>query len=526
MKRFFNTAGPCKADLHYVLPPLTRFDRPELETLIQAQKYFVLHAPRQTGKTTCLLALQDYLNEQGELRALYFNVEPAQAARDDVRRGIHAVLSQLGDAARRVLKDLFVDEHKLRFLAEAGAEAALSVTLSRWSEQNAQPLVLLVDEIDALIGDTLISVLRQLRAGYPDRPAAFPQTVVLCGVRDVRDYRIHSSRSQEIITGGSAFNIKAESLRLGDFSEREIAELYAMHTQETGQEFTPEARAEAWRLTHGQPWLVNALAYEACFRLAEGKDRARPVTGGLFRQAAENLILRRDTHLDQLVDKLREPRVRRVLEPILAGDVLAQEVIDDDVQYVIDLGLLRREQHQAPRIANDVYKEILPRALNQTTQDYIPALQPSWLKADGRLDLSALLEAFLKFWRQHGEPLLKSTPYPEIAPHLVLMAFLQRVTNGDGTIEREYAVGRGRMDLCVRYAGETLALELKVWRDGRPDPLAEGLEQLDGYLARLSLSSGWLVLFDQRRGQPPLEQRTHAESALTPAGRSVTVIRA
>jgi hypothetical protein len=106
------------------------------------------------------------------------------------------------------------------------------------------------------------------------------------------------------------------------------------------------------------------------------------------------------------------------------------------------------------------------------------------------------------------------------------MAFLQRVTNGEGTIEREYAVGTGRVDLCVRYAGETLALELKVWREGRPDPLAEGLEQLDAYLAKLSLDTGWLVLFDQRRGQPPLEERTHAASAVTPAGRTVTVIRA
>ncbi len=117
-------------------------------------------------------------------------------------------------------------------------------------------------------------------------------------------------------------------------------------------------------LTRGQPWLVNALAYEACFRMAEGKERTRAVTAELLRQAAENLILRRDTHLDQLVDKLREPRVRRVLQPILAGEVLAQDVSDDDVQYVIDLGLLRREPGRAPSVANDIYKEVVPRALN------------------------------------------------------------------------------------------------------------------------------------------------------------------
>ena len=108
--------------------------------------------------------------------------------------------------------------------------------LERWSRADARPIVLMLDEVDALVGDTLISLLRQIRAGHTQRPAAFPQTVVLCGVRDVRDYRIHSGGG-EIITGGSAFNIKAESLRLGNFSEEETRALWRQHTEATGQRF-------------------------------------------------------------------------------------------------------------------------------------------------------------------------------------------------------------------------------------------------------------------------------------------------
>jgi hypothetical protein len=136
------------------------------------------------------------------------------------------------------------------------------------------------------------------------------------------------------------------------------------------------------------------------------------------------------------------------------------------------------------------------------------------------------MEAFLAFWRQHGQPLLGTAPYHEIAPHLVLMAFLHRVANGGGTLEREYAIGTGRMDLCLRHGPDTLALELKVWRDGEKDPLEEGLAQLDGYLAGLGLDSGWLVIFDRRSGQPPIAERTRATAATTPAGRRVTVVRA
>ncbi len=72
-----------------------------------------------------------------------------------------------------------------------------------------------------------------------------------------------------------------------------------------------------WQLTNGQPWLVNALAYETTWEISAGRDRTQPITGAMIQQAKENLILRRVTHLDQLADKLREPRVRRVVEAML-----------------------------------------------------------------------------------------------------------------------------------------------------------------------------------------------------------------
>jgi len=100
------------------------------------------------------------------------------------------------------------------------------------------------------------------------------------------------------------------------------------------------------------------------------------------------------------------------------------------------------------------------------------------------------------------------------------------VVNGGGMLEREYAIGWGRMDLCLRYGAVTLGIELKVWRDGEPDPLTEGLEQLDGYLAGLGLESGWLVIFDRRSGQPPIRERTSSEEKQSPQGRRMTVVRA
>jgi len=176
--------------------------------------------------------------------------------------------------------------------------------LAQWCASDPKPLVLLRDEVDALIGDTLLSLPRQLRAGYPKRPTAFPQTVVLRGVSDLRDYCIHASSEPEAITGGSAFNIKAKSLRLGEFTAGESRALLLEHTAETGQVFTPEALDRVWTLTQGQPWLVNTLAYRACFELPAGCDRAQPITVDLIDQAKEAMIVERVTHLDQLAYKL------------------------------------------------------------------------------------------------------------------------------------------------------------------------------------------------------------------------------
>jgi len=521
--REFNTAGPNKADKHYTLPPLSRIDLTAVLQLIEGERYFVLHAPRQTGKTSCLLALRDYLNAKGDYRCVYVNVEAAQAYRNNINAAMRTILYELAKQINTQFKDHSVLDRLEALLQIAGGGGALNAVLAEWSAQDMKPAIVLIDEVDALVGDTLISLLRQLRAGYTDRPQHFPQTIVLCGVRDVRDYRIHSSDG-EIISGGSAFNIKAESLRLGDFSHADMQTLYAQHTTATGQLFTAEALDLAWRYTNGQPWLVNALARQACLQ-TNGQQPKQTIDAEIMRQAKETLIMRRDTHLDQLADKLRESRVRAVIEPIMAGLETA-EFNPDDVQYVIDLGLVRRPPGLEIQIANAIYQEVIPRELSSVVQDSIALpTPPIWLKSDGTLNEARLLDTFLAFWRQHGQPLLKATPYAEVACQMVLLAFLQRVVNGGGTITREYAIGTRRMDILVCYGTTRLALELKVWRKGDRDPFTRGLIQLDNYLAGLGLNSGWLVIFDQRPDQPPIEDRTSVSEAVTPAGRTVQVIR-
>ena len=498
--RFFNTTGPVVAEDHYCIPPLERLNLTEVRRLIRDKRYFVLHAPRQTGKTSALLALRDLLNAEAAYRCVYVNIEAGQAAREDVEQVMRTILGELSSRARST-GDEFLDEVWLDILLKYGPHVALREALTRWAEADPKPLVLLIDEIDALIGDSLLSVLRQLRAGYDRRPASFPQSVVLCGVRDVRDYRIHSSSANAIIAGGSAFNIKARSLRLGDFSRDEVVALLGQHTDETGQVFTADALETIWTQTQGQPWLVNALADETCFRDEAAENEDRPITEGDIRGAQEQLILRRETHLDQLADKLQEERVQRVVEPLLSGGE-GSDFKTQDLGYVRDLGLIA--PNEPLRIANPIYAEIIPRELTYAAQVGLDEDTAWYVNADDSLNVVELLTAFQTFFREHSEHWVTRFQYQEAGPQLLLQAFLQRIVNSGGRIEREYGLGRMRTDLLILWPQgdqtRKVVIECKILHKSLEQTIAEGVEQTAEYMDRCDAEAGHLVIFDRREG--------------------------
>ncbi|MCM0591090.1 MAG: AAA family ATPase [Gloeotrichia echinulata DVL01] len=516
MPRWFNTAGPCKADIHYMLPPTVRL--PSLERLIAQESYFVIHAPRQTGKTTAMMALAKQLTESGSYSAVMVSAEVGAPFSDDPGAAELAILGAWRDTiAIRLPQEL---QPPTWSFEDAGQR--IRASLQAWAQATPRPLVIFIDEIDSLQNKALISILRQLRDGYPERPKNFPLSVGLIGLRDVRDYKVASGGSDRLNTA-SPFNIKVRSLTLRDFNATEVAQLYQQHTDDTGQVFTSQAIETAFDLTQGQPWLVNALAKEVVEEMVT--DTKIAITPEHIHEAKEVLIKRQDTHLDSLAERLREPRVKAIIEPILAGLELG-DVPNDDIQFVIDLGLCKMDPLGGLAIANPIYREVLPRVLTVTPMASLPQIAPTWLTKSGELNTDDLLQAFLAFWRQHGEPLLRSASYHEIAPHLVLMAFLHRVVNGGGTLEREYAIGRDRMDLRLKYGNVILGIELKAWRDKRRDPMESGIEQLDSYLARLGVNFGWLIIFDLRTKALPIEERLTTSITTTTNGRSVTIVRA
>jgi hypothetical protein len=329
----------------------------------------------------------------------------------------------------------------------------LNDILSDWAGRVApRALVVLFDETDVLKGGAMVSFLRQLRDGFATRaPGVFPTSTTLVGMRDLKDH-ITSTKDGVAPNPGSPFNIKEDSAVIGNFSKENLAQLFAQRTAGTGQQITTDALDFAWEQSRGQPWIVNSLFERATMRVLDENDFST-VTVEHLRAAREQMILARETHLDSLWRRLQDPRVRRVVETLIAGEAAPDLVESEGFQLCQDLGLVVIER-DVPMVANPLYREVLARQISRSTQ-YAIITRDGFRreKSDGTLGMDALLREFQKFWRRHSEVWEQKSDYTEAFPHLLVMAFLQRITNGGGRIEREYAAGRGRMDLAIEYGG-------------------------------------------------------------------------
>jgi len=494
-KKHFNIAGPCIPGQHYMLPPLERTR--ELGEFIEDGQYIVLHAARQSGKTTLLKELTRQLNVAGEYYAVYCSLESLQGI-SDAQVAIPAIVRNL-----KTEIEFHEQLTEIPFAPSADYDEftlVLRKSLTLYCRRLDKPLIIFFDEADCLSNGALIVFLRQLREGYVNRGTMpFVHAVALVGMRNIRDYKSKIREDRETLGSASPFNIVTEALTLSNFTRSEIIRLYAQHTEQTGQEFSPEAVERAFELTQGQPWLVNAIARDILVNQLQG-DTTATVLPEHVDAAAQTIILRRPTHIDSLMERLKEERVRRIVEPVILGETRGYDSFDDDYQYVLDLGLLRVGEHRRLMPSNPMYAEVIIRTLSSRSQMEMEQRQSppeaSAYMANGRLDMRRVLEDFQAFWRENSAIWVERFEYKEAAPHLVLQAFLQRVINGGGSVTREMASGRERLDLCVHYQGGRYPIELKIRYSEQT--YAQGQDQLAEYLDTLGCDQGWLLVFDRR----------------------------
>ncbi|MDR1164839.1 MAG: AAA-like domain-containing protein [Deltaproteobacteria bacterium] len=339
--KFFNTTGPCDKRLHYTLPALPRLVG--VNELIEKKLYFVIHAPRQSGKTTYLKALTDEINLGNKYYALncslasLWKTSDTREAMDDV---VAQINSSLDDSSVVALRKLAYAFNSKPYMADKSAK--VRKTLKDMCLALDRELVVFFDEADCLEEFPLIKFLTQIRDGYLYRAspsgANFPKSMALVGMRNIKNYASQTRPDSESLGKASPFNIITETLTLNNFTEDEMKSLYDQHTAATGQAFAPDAIDAAWRLTQGQPWLVNALAKEVIEKRLKN-DYSKTIKGTVMERAAQDLILSGQTHFESLKARLKEPRIRMVMESVLVGKArFPSGVTLEDRQYCLDLG--------------------------------------------------------------------------------------------------------------------------------------------------------------------------------------------
>jgi hypothetical protein len=240
---------------------------------------------------------------------------------------------------------------------------------------------------------------------------------------------------------------------------------------------------------------------------------------------------RRDTHIDSLLARLGEPRVRRFLEPMLAlseksalapdTDDAGRASVDDDLQYCLELGLFKMNEIGDLRPSNPIYGSVMARFFTNKTQfNLSKELIGKWM--DGRtLDMTGLLKEFQRFWAEGSERYLAGLPILEVAPLMLLLAFLQRVVNGGAIVIPEYANGLGRADIVVQYVERNYVIECKL-KDSHKSQ-AEIRNQLLGYMDRLLADEGWLVVFD-REPKKSWSEKITWETTIDRKGKTIHVV--
>lgn len=525
--RSFTTDGPCDVTHHYVLPAPPRLA--EARSLIDQGVYFVLHAPGRTGKTTAFRALAAQITAEGRYAALVCSAAVAAPARMDIVLVQDALLSSIRIAAEQ---DLPFDLRPPPFPPSADA-TRLWEGLSAWARVCPRPLVLFFDDLDSLHGAALESVFRQLETGFSRRPAHFPWSIGLAGQFDVRSNGSSEEKPSKPTISTGPFERFWSSRLLPSFTIGEIRALYAEHFGRADGRFTSDALAFILEASAGHPFFVQAIGHEIAQMVSDSEPITKPVVFAAYQRIVKSQI----TPIDDFASVLMQPRVRRVVEPLLQGNAEIASIASSDLQFVRDLGLVSFDD--PVRIDGLIFRALAARLLSESTQRVFQSDSALFFDTDGRLSIERLLQTFIEFYAAHAAELVAAITYSKIAPELVFLGVLLRALEGRGWVDVEFGVSRGRIDvtLSVPIAANHLdanvetnvteqreVLVFVTRRKGDSKVKTRGLAWLDAAMLQTSSDSGTLVIFD-KRDKRSLAKRVNLRQTTTAAGTTVRLLR-
>lgn len=506
-EREFNTFGPVKPTLHYHVNRVAV--KSEIRQKIEKGRYFTLNAARQTGKTTLFREVMAELTAEKAYCAILLTFE---GLRQHPPARFYERLGEIIQQHFLAHQESLPNEITLRDHGD------FSTWLINMGQQLKQPVILIIDEFDAIapeLAEPLLAIFREMYH-YRYEPT-FPviQSIILVGVRNI-----------PALLGGSQspFNI-ADQYEVPYFTAEETTTLLSQHSAETGQPFDPAVLTAIYRETEGQPFLVNRLGQLLTQTIVP--QRTETITPNHFNRALTDLLAENNTHFASMTAKATPHR--SVLLPLLFYDERRSKFRDPVTQELLMCGILRRVRENnfwVARLANPIYRKMLILTFSPPNGElYLNGSFRHRYVIEGLLDIAGILDGFKEMMTEHGISLLRSnkTNRPlEIGGQYLLLSYLTAALDSiGGQVTLEAINSAGEMDVVVFYRHYQFIIETKIWYGQKR--FEQGQQQLVNYLEAANLSQGYIVLFSERSLTEALGDRANEPFEVTVQDKSLRI---
>lgn len=513
MRRYFNTEGHCDPEFHYMVRLDDRLERVRRQ-LIDRGKYFTINRGRQYGKTTTLMALAEYLREDYIVLAMDFqllgsaNFNSEQTFVTSFIECLEDIFDEQDVLADKIDQETVQDMIFLKNLEDRTLDK-LFRCLSRMCRAAEQPVILMIDEVDAASNyQVFLDFLAMLR-GYYLKRKTMPifHSVILASVYDIKNLKL-KLRPQEERQYNSPWNIAADFTVEMDFMPEDIATMLREYEGDchTGMDIDMISGL-IYEYTSGYPYLVSRICQIADERLA-GTDEFPDKKSVWTREgvvAAERMLRRQpNTLFDDMVKKLADfPELKNMIQDILfCGNIYPFE----HDNYLINLGVtfgFIKEREGTVVIQNRIFEtKLYDLFLSETVMDdalnRAVSVGRDQFVVNGMLQMRVVMEKFYQYFTEIYSG--SDEKFVEKQGRKLFLMFLKPIINGSGNyyIEAQTRDAR-RTDVIVDYHGRQFIIELKIWRGGEYNHRGE--RQLFEYLDYYKADTGYLLSFNFNRNK-------------------------
>ena len=486
----FNTTGLCNPKKHYMVDISNKLD--DIKKLVEKEKYFIINRPRQYGKTTTLLALENNLKDKylvisisfEGIGNLVFSTE-----REFCRKFIELIeinLEYYNENLNKKLLDLSknIDDF-----------VSLSRTISSFIKEIDKEVILIIDEVDKSSDNQIfLDFLGMLRNKYLDREKGRGVTfksVILAGVYDIKNLKL-KLRPDEERKYNSPWNIAFPfnvDMSLHKDGIKNMLDEYALDKKLS---FNTSKVAEfIYFYTSGYPFLVSRLCQIIDENLGASWTEENMI------MAVKLLLDENNTLFDDLVKNIENNKELReyMFNLIMNGSGNRFNLLNPIINLGVMFGYFKNENNTVV-ISNRIFSQVLYNYFSSLLEDN-NAMKKYNFKADfiegNGLNIEKVLLRFQQFMKEEYSS--KDEKFLETNGRTLFLSFITPIINGVGYAFKEVQISEEkRLDVVITYNNNKYIIELKIWHGEKYHE--RGLEQLADYLDINGQNKGYLLIFN------------------------------